>query len=178
MEAPADEFAAADETAPDPAASSKQADDSVPAGSSIPAEESVERTPSPKASTVKKMTPSASDVKKTRATEKEAKKRKASSAEEETEAKHLKALEETAPLDSVPLNVAPSYEMVIIDDPAKKADEEMKDAASEEHTDEEIQIDDSPQPHIPQKETTQASAAAADDSNWKCKRPRSRCCPL
>ena len=120
METPADEIAAADETAPDPVASPKQADDSVPAGSSIPAEESVKRTPSPKASTVKKMTPSASDVKKTRAAEKEAKKRKASSAEEETEAKRLKALEETAPLDPVPLDVAPSYEMVIIDDPAKK----------------------------------------------------------
>ena len=110
------------------------------------------------------MTPSASDVKKTRAAEKEAKKRKASSAEEETEAKRLKALEETAPLDPVPLNVAPSYEMVIIDDPAKKADEEMKDAASEEHTDEEIRIDDSPQPFIPQKDTAQGSAAPADET--------------
>ncbi|KAI5015695.1 hypothetical protein ZWY2020_057085 [Hordeum vulgare] len=158
METPADEFAAADETAPDPVASPTQADDSVPAGSSIPAEESIKKTPSPKASMVKKMTLSASDVKKTRAAEKEAKKRKASSAKEETEAKRLKALEETAPLDPVPLNVAPSYEMVIIDDPAKKADEEMKDAASEEHTDEEIQIDESPEPLIPQKDTVQASA--------------------
>ncbi|KAI5007456.1 hypothetical protein ZWY2020_051015 [Hordeum vulgare] len=142
MEAPAYESAAADETDPDPAASSKHADDSLPAGSTIPTEESVERTPSPKASKVKKMTPSASDVKKTRAAEKEAKKRKSSSTEEETEAKRLKALEETAPLDPVPLNVAPYYEMVIIDDPAKKADEEMKDAASEEHTNEQIHIDD------------------------------------
>ena len=50
----------------------------------------------------------------------------------------------------MPLNVAPSYEMVVIDDPATKADEEMKDVASEEHTDEEIQIDDSPQPLITQ----------------------------
>ncbi|KAI4980477.1 hypothetical protein ZWY2020_020962 [Hordeum vulgare] len=114
METPADQFAVADETAPDPAPSPKQADDSVPAGSSIPAEESVKRTPSPKASMVKKMPPSASDVKKTSAAEKEAKKRKASSAEEETEAKRLKALEETAPLDPVPLNVAPSYEMTTV----------------------------------------------------------------
>ena len=60
METLADEFAAADETTPDPTASPKQADDSVPAGSSIPAEEYVKKTPSPKASTVKKMTPSAS----------------------------------------------------------------------------------------------------------------------
>jgi len=64
----------------------------------------------------------------------------------------------------VPLNVAPSYEMVIIDDPAKKADEEMKDAASEEHTDEEIHIDDSPQPFIPQKDTVQEPAAPADET--------------
>ena len=82
MEATADEFAVADETAPDPTASSKLADDSVPASSSLPAEESIERTPSPNASKVKKMTPSASDMKKTRVAEKEAKKRKASSAEE------------------------------------------------------------------------------------------------
>ncbi|KAI4999003.1 hypothetical protein ZWY2020_057463 [Hordeum vulgare] len=163
-ETPTDEIAAADETAPDPAASSKQADDSVPAGSSIPAEETVERTPSPKASKVKKIIPSASDVKKTRAAEKEAKKRKASSAVEETEAKRLKESEETAPLDPVPLNVAPSYEMVVIDDPAKKADEEMKDVTPEEHTDEEIHIDDSPQPLIPHTETAQASAALADET--------------
>ncbi|KAI5009790.1 hypothetical protein ZWY2020_011927 [Hordeum vulgare] len=156
-----DEIATTDETAPDPAASSKQADDSVPAGSSLPAEESTERTPSPKASKVKKIIPSASDVKKTRAAEKEAKKRKASSAVEETEAKRLK---ETAPLDLVPLNVAPSYEMVVIDDPTTRADEEMKDVASEEHTDEEIQIDDSPQPLIPQTETAQASAAPGDET--------------
>ena len=76
MEAPADESAAADETAPNPVASSKQADDSVPAGSSKPAEESVERTPSPKASKVKKMTPSASDVKKTRAAERKPRREK------------------------------------------------------------------------------------------------------
>ncbi|KAI5012685.1 hypothetical protein ZWY2020_024951 [Hordeum vulgare] len=170
MDTLADEFAAANETATDPAASSKQADDSVPAGSSIPAEESVERTPSPKASKVKKMISSASDVKKTRAAEKEAKKRKVSSAEEEIEAKRLKALEETAPLDPVPLNVAPSYEMVIIDDPAKKADEEMKDAASEEHNDEEIQIDDSPQPFISQTDNVQASAAPADETACATKR--------
>ncbi|KAI5011983.1 hypothetical protein ZWY2020_024117 [Hordeum vulgare] len=54
--------------------------------------------------------------------------------------------------------------MVIIDDPAKKADEEMKDAASEEHTDEEIHIDDNPQPFIPQKDNVQASAAPADET--------------
>ncbi|KAI4974841.1 hypothetical protein ZWY2020_048448 [Hordeum vulgare] len=159
-----DETATHDATATDPAASPKQADDSVPAGSSLPAEESVEKTPSPKASKVKKLIPSASDAKKTRAAEKEAKKRKASSAEEKIEAKRLKETEESAPLDPVPLNVAPSYEMVVIGDQTTRADEEMKDAASEEHTDEEIQIDDSPQPHIPQKETTQASAAAADES--------------
>ncbi|KAI4999241.1 hypothetical protein ZWY2020_003830 [Hordeum vulgare] len=159
-----DEIAATDENAPDPAASSNQADNSVPAGSSLPAEESEERTPSPKASKVKKIIPSASDEKKTRAAEKEAKKRKASSAVEETKAKRLKESEETAPLDPVPLNVAPSYEMVIIDDPAKKADEEMKDVAPEEHTDEEIQIDDSPQPLIPQTRTAQASAAPADEA--------------
>ncbi|KAI4994627.1 hypothetical protein ZWY2020_034268 [Hordeum vulgare] len=140
------------------------ADDSVPPGSSIPAEESVERTPSPKASKVKKMTLSASDVKRTRAAEKEAKKRKASSAKEETEAKRLKAIEETAPLDLVPLNVAPSYEMIIIDDPAKNADEELKDVAPEEDTDEEIQIDDSPRPFIPQKDNVQASTAPADET--------------
>ncbi|KAI4968423.1 hypothetical protein ZWY2020_054923 [Hordeum vulgare] len=161
---PTDEIAAADETAPDPAASSQQADDSVLAGSSIPAEETEERTPSPKASKVKKIIPSASDVTKTRAAEKEAKKRKASSAVEETEAKRLKEIEETAPLDPVPLNVAPSYEMVVIDDPATKEDEEMKDVAPEEHTDEEIQIDDSPQPLIPQIETAQASAAPATET--------------
>ncbi|KAI4981941.1 hypothetical protein ZWY2020_022433 [Hordeum vulgare] len=125
MEAPADESAAADKTAPDPASSSKQGDDSALAGSSKPVEESVERSPSPKASKVKKMTPSASDVKKTKAAEKEAKKRKASSAEEEIEAKRLKALEDTVPLEPVPLNVAPSYEMVILDDQAKGTDEEM-----------------------------------------------------
>ncbi|KAI4984013.1 hypothetical protein ZWY2020_040866 [Hordeum vulgare] len=101
---------------------------------------------------------------KTRAAEKEAKKRKASSAEEKIEAKRLKETEESAPLDPVPLNVAPSYEMVVIGDQTTRTDEEMKDAASEEHTDEEIQIDESPQPHIPQTETTQASAAAADES--------------
>ncbi|KAI5012852.1 hypothetical protein ZWY2020_025118 [Hordeum vulgare] len=54
--------------------------------------------------------------------------------------------------------------MVIIDDPAKKADEEMEDAASEEHTDEEIQIDESPQTLIPQKDTVQALAASADET--------------
>ncbi|KAI5003154.1 hypothetical protein ZWY2020_030314 [Hordeum vulgare] len=91
-----DEIATAEETAPDPAASSKQADDSVLAGSSLPAEESAERTPSPKASKVKKIIPSASDAKKTRAAEKEAKKRKASSAEEKIEAKRLKETEESA----------------------------------------------------------------------------------
>ena len=64
----------------------------------------------------------------------------------------------------MPLNVAPSYEMVIIDDPATKADEEMKDVAPEEHTHEEIQIDDSPQPLIPQTENVQASAAPADET--------------
>ena len=83
---------------------------------------------------------------------------------EETEAKRHKETEETAPLDPVSLNVAPSYEMVVIDDPATRADEEMKDVASEEHTDEEIQIDDSPQPLIPQTETAQASAAPADET--------------
>ncbi|KAI5008157.1 hypothetical protein ZWY2020_009205 [Hordeum vulgare] len=40
----------------------------------------------------------------------------------------------------------------------------MKDVASEEHTDEEIQIDDSPQPLIPQTETAQASTAPADET--------------
>ncbi|KAI5006757.1 hypothetical protein ZWY2020_034000 [Hordeum vulgare] len=124
---PADESATAGETAPDPAAASKQDDDSLPAGSSKPADESVERTPSPKASKVKKMTPSSSDVKNTRAAKKEAKKRKASSAEENTEAKRLKALEENAPLDPVPLNIAPSYEMVTFEDQEKGPDEEMKD---------------------------------------------------
>ena len=64
----------------------------------------------------------------------------------------------------MPLNVAPSYEMVIIDDPAKKAHEETKDAASEEHTDEQIHIDDSPQPFIPQKDSTQGLAAPADET--------------
>ncbi|KAI4977976.1 hypothetical protein ZWY2020_014530 [Hordeum vulgare] len=110
------------------------------------------------------MTSSTSDVKKTRAAEKEAKKRKASSAEENTEAKRLKALEENAPLDRVPLNIAPSYEMVTFEDQEKGPDEEMKDVASEEHTDEEIRIDDSPQPSIPQEDTTQGSAAPADES--------------
>ncbi|KAI4993379.1 hypothetical protein ZWY2020_007692 [Hordeum vulgare] len=110
------------------------------------------------------MSPSASDVKKTRAVEKEAKKRKASSAEENTEAKRLKALDENAPLDPVPLNIAPSYEMVTFEDQEKGLDEEMKDVACEEHTDEEIRIDDSPQPSIPQEDTTQGSAAPADAS--------------
>ncbi|KAI4975040.1 hypothetical protein ZWY2020_048647 [Hordeum vulgare] len=159
-----DEIATTDETAPDPAASSKQADDSVPAGSSLPSEESTERTPSPKASKVKKIIPSASDAKKTRAAEKEAKKRKASSAVEETKAERLKETEETAPLDPVPLNVAPSYEMVVIDDPATREDEEMKDVASEGHTDEEIQIDDSSQLLVPQTETAQTSVAEADET--------------
>ncbi|KAI4980277.1 hypothetical protein ZWY2020_020762 [Hordeum vulgare] len=108
------------------------------------------------------MIPSASDVKKTRAVEQEAKKRKASSAVEETEAKRLKEIAETAPLDPMPLNVAPSYEMVIIDDPTKKADEEMKDVTPEEHTDAEIQIDDSPQPLIPQTENTPQDEEQAD----------------
>ncbi|KAI5006620.1 hypothetical protein ZWY2020_033863 [Hordeum vulgare] len=143
---------APDETATDRAASPKQADDYVPAGSSLPAEESVKNTPSPKTSKVKKLIPSASDAKKTRAAEKEAKKRKASSAEEKVEAKRLKEIEESAPLDPVPLNVAPSFEMVVVGDHTTRADEEMKDAASEEHTDEEIQIDDSPQPHIPRRD--------------------------
>ncbi|KAI4987155.1 hypothetical protein ZWY2020_019955 [Hordeum vulgare] len=164
MENPADESATAGETAHDLVASSKQADDSALAGSSKPDDESVERTPSPKATKVKKMTPSASDVKKTRAAEKEAKKRKASSSEEETEAKRLKALEDNAPLDPVPLNIAPSYEMVILADQEKGTDEEMKDVASEEHTDEEIHIDDSPQPSIPQEDTAQGSAAPADET--------------
>ncbi|KAI5003339.1 hypothetical protein ZWY2020_030499 [Hordeum vulgare] len=163
-ENPADESATARETAPDPADASKQADDSAPAGSSKPVDESVERTPSPKASNVKKMTPSASDMKKTRAAEKEAKKRKASLAEEETEAKRLKSLEDNAPLDPVPLNVAPSYEMVTFADEEKGTDEEMKDAASEEHIDEEIRIDDSPQPSIPQEDTAEGSAARADET--------------
>ncbi|KAI4999553.1 hypothetical protein ZWY2020_004142 [Hordeum vulgare] len=136
-ENPADESSTAGETAP------------VPAGSSKPADESVERSPSPKASKVKKMTPSASDVKKTMAAEKEAKKRKVSSAEENTEAKRLKALEENAPLDPVTLNITPSYEMVTFEDQEKGPDEEMKDAASEEHTDKEIleeQADQTPPP--------------------------------
>ncbi|KAI4988489.1 hypothetical protein ZWY2020_030119 [Hordeum vulgare] len=54
--------------------------------------------------------------------------------------------------------------MVVIDDPATSANEEIKDVTSEEHTDEEIQIDDSPQPLIPQTETAQASAAQADET--------------
>ncbi|KAI4996690.1 hypothetical protein ZWY2020_052032 [Hordeum vulgare] len=124
--------------------SSTKADDYVPAGSSLPVEEYVKKTPSPKTSKVKKLIPSASDEKKTRAAEKEAKKRKASSAEEKIEAKRLKETEESAPLDPVPLNVAPSFEMVVVGDHTTRADEE-------------IQIDDSPQPHIPQKETTEAS---------------------
>ncbi|KAI4997073.1 hypothetical protein ZWY2020_052415 [Hordeum vulgare] len=128
------------------------------------ADESVERTPSPKASKVKKKTPTASNVKKTRAAENEAKKRKVSSAEENTEAKCLKALEDNAPLDPVPLNVAPSYEMVTFEDQEKGPDEEMKDVASEEHTDEEIRIDDSPQPSVPQATNAQGSAPPADDS--------------
>ena len=64
----------------------------------------------------------------------------------------------------MPLNVAPSYEMVILDDQAKGADEEMKDAAAEEHTDEKNCIDDSPQPFIPQKDTAQGSAAPAEET--------------
>ncbi|KAI4993377.1 hypothetical protein ZWY2020_007690 [Hordeum vulgare] len=163
-ENPADESAIAGETAPDPPAASKPADDFVPAGSSKPADESAEKTPSPKASKVKKMTPFASYAKKTRAAEKEAKKRKASSAEENTEAKRLKALDENAPLDLVPLNITPPYEMVTFEDQEKGLDEEMKDAASEEHTDEEFRIDDNPRPSIPQEDTAQGSTAPADAS--------------
>ncbi|KAI4966485.1 hypothetical protein ZWY2020_040814 [Hordeum vulgare] len=143
---------------------SKPADDSVPADSSKPADESAKKTPSLKGSKVKKMTLSALDVKKTRVAEKEAKKRKASSAEEHTEAKRLKALEENAPLDPVPLNIAPSYEMLTFEDQEKRPDEEMKEAESEEHTDEEIRIDESPQPSIPHEETAHGSATPVDES--------------
>ncbi|KAI5005669.1 hypothetical protein ZWY2020_032912 [Hordeum vulgare] len=135
----------------------------VPAIEEITMENPADEPPAA-ASKVKKMTPSASDVKKTRAAEKEAKKRKASSAEEETETKRLKALEDNAPLDPVPHNVAPSYEMVILADQEKGTDEEMKDAASEENTDEEIRIDDSPQPSIPHEVIAQGSAALADET--------------
>ncbi|KAI5006204.1 hypothetical protein ZWY2020_033447 [Hordeum vulgare] len=133
---------------------------------------SAEKTPSPKASKEKKMTPSASDVKKTRAAEKEAKKRRASSAEESTEAKRLKDLQENAPLDHVPLNVAPSYEMTPFESEDKEhvADEEMKNDESEEHADEEIHIDDSPQTFIPLEETAQGSAAPADESGSSTKK--------
>ena len=67
----------------------------IPAGSSIPAEESVKKTPSPKASTVKKMTPSASDVKKTRAAEKEPKRERPPQQKKKqrpSASKHLKKL--------------------------------------------------------------------------------------
>ncbi|KAI4972831.1 hypothetical protein ZWY2020_003756 [Hordeum vulgare] len=72
-ENPADNSAPAGETDPAPVDASKPADDSAPAVASKPADENVsdEKTPSPKASKVKKMTPSTSDVKKTRAAEKE-----------------------------------------------------------------------------------------------------------
>ncbi|KAI5012142.1 hypothetical protein ZWY2020_024276 [Hordeum vulgare] len=124
-----------------------------------------EKMPSPKSSKVKKMTPSASDVKKTRAAEKEAKKRKASSTEESTKAKRLKSLDENAPLDPVPLNIAPSYEMTPFESEDKEhmTDEEMKNVESKEHTDEEIQIDNSPQTFIPPEEAAQGSAAPAEE---------------
>ncbi|KAI5021492.1 hypothetical protein ZWY2020_058222 [Hordeum vulgare] len=149
-------------------------DDSVPAEETASAEETArtdmtptpeEKVSSPKSSKVKKITPSASDVKKTRAAEKEAKKRKASYTDESTEAKHLKSLDENAPMDPVPLNVAPSYEMTPFksEDKEHLTDEEMKNAASEEHTDEEIQIDGSPQTFIPREEPTQGSAEPADE---------------
>ncbi|KAI4983639.1 hypothetical protein ZWY2020_025505 [Hordeum vulgare] len=136
-ETPADDSAPADVTAP--ADASKPADDSVPAEETASAEETArthvslppeEKTSSPKYSKVKKMTPSTSDVKKTRAAEKEAKKRKGSSTEESTEAKRLKSLDENAPLDPVPLNIAPSYEMTPFESEDKEhlTDEEMKNA--------------------------------------------------
>ncbi|KAI4981942.1 hypothetical protein ZWY2020_022434 [Hordeum vulgare] len=146
------------------ATSSKSADDSVPAASSKPADESAEKTPSPKASKVNKMTPSASDVKKTRAVEKEAKKRKIHQQKNTLRPSASKHLKKNAPLDPVPLNIAPSYEMVTFEDQEKRPDEEMKEAESEEHTNKEIRIDESPQPSIPHEETAQGSAAPADKS--------------
>ena len=111
------------------------------------------------------MTPSTSDVKKTRAVEKEAKKKKASSIEESTQAKRLKSLDENALLDRVPLNIAPSYEMTPFESEDKEhmTDEEMKNDVSEEHTDEEIQIDDSPETFIPREEPAQGSGAPAEE---------------
>ncbi|KAI5003658.1 hypothetical protein ZWY2020_030818 [Hordeum vulgare] len=109
--------------------------------------------------------PSASDHEEDNSSLRRKQRRKASSAEEKIEAKRLKETEESAPLDPVPLNVAPSYEMVVIGDQTTKADEEMKDVASEEHTDEEIQIDDSPQPHVPQTEIPQASGGGDENAS-------------
>ncbi|KAI4997940.1 hypothetical protein ZWY2020_053282 [Hordeum vulgare] len=164
-ENPVDDSPTTGETAP--AGASTSADDSAPADETA----SAEKTPSPKDSKVKKMTPSASDVKKTRAAEKEAKKRKASSAEESTEAKRLKALEENAPLDPVPLNVAPSYEMTPFESEDKEhvANKEMINVESKEHTYEEIRIDDSPQTFISPEETAQGSVAPTDESGSSTK---------
>ncbi|KAI4984266.1 hypothetical protein ZWY2020_047964 [Hordeum vulgare] len=107
-------------------------------------------------------------MKKTRGAEKQAKKRKASSTEESTEAKRLKSLDENAPLDPLPLNIAPSYEMTPFENEEKEhlTNEEMKNDASEEHTDEEIRIDGTPQTFIPPEEPAQGSAepeAPVDD---------------
>ncbi|KAI4974843.1 hypothetical protein ZWY2020_048450 [Hordeum vulgare] len=158
-------------------------DESVPADESAPAEENAsaketartdtapapeEKISSPKSSKVKKMVPSASDVKKTKDAEKEAKKRKGSSTPESSEAKRLKTLDENAQLDVVPLKVAPSYTMIPFESEDKEnpIDEEMKNVDSEEHTDEEFQIDDIPQSFIPLKtpeEPAQGSAATAKE---------------
>ncbi|KAI4987946.1 hypothetical protein ZWY2020_029576 [Hordeum vulgare] len=174
QESHADELAIEEITKETLADASKPANDSVPAEETASAEETArtdvsppleEKTSSQKSSKVKKMTPSASDVEKTRAAEKEAKKRKTSSTEESTEAKRLKSLDENAPLDPGPLNIAPSYEMTPFESEDKEhlTDEEMKNAASKEHTDEEIQIDDSPHTSIHPEEPAQGLAEPADE---------------
>ncbi|KAI4999429.1 hypothetical protein ZWY2020_004018 [Hordeum vulgare] len=142
-ETPADDSPTGDQTASGDDSlqidASKPADDSAPAEETASAEETArkdttppreEKMPSPKSSKMKKMTPFASGVKKTRAAKKEAKKRKASSTEESTEAKRLKSYDENAPLDHVPLNIDPSYEMTPFESEDKEhmTDEEMKNA--------------------------------------------------
>lgn len=131
-----------------------------------------ETVPSPQLPNGKKVTPSASNVKKTKAAEKEAKNRKASMTSETSEAKRLKVTKSkssTAPVDAIPLNVAPSYLIVPfgVDYVIPEGDEEMEDAEDEEIMDEEIRIDDIPQSTIPPKSTEQQ---VGDDDN-RCNTP-------
>ncbi|KAI4990013.1 hypothetical protein ZWY2020_038376 [Hordeum vulgare] len=153
-----DETTNPDETATDPAASPKQADDYVPAGSSLPAEESVKKTPSPKTSKVKKLIPSASDAKKTRAAEKEAKKRKASSAEEKIEAKRLKETEESADRTRPQPHIPPKK---ITETSAATTDESASTtkSADENQAEENVQSEQAP----PTEQADQTAQAEKDE---------------